>query len=130
MTESDHIELIKKWLFNTYGVKVEIKFDSNVSGTCYYSKKIIELNEPNAEKALMVLLHEAGHYHSYVLYHDTVPDASHMVRESWAMQYGWQIAKALGIKIDALAWSDLHDDIHSEYFLKYLNKNDRSNFID
>jgi len=123
MTFPDKIDKLKLWLINTYDVRVEIDTSIEVSGRVHYSKKLILVNEPLAKDALLTILHEAGHYHSYILFNDMSPAPYRVVREALAMQYGYKIASALHIKHSTFddEWEELHNNLH-EGFRKKKNK--------
>lgn len=89
-----------------------VQFSDNlpddVVGRCYYKDSRIELNCISAKEALFTLLHEAGHWYSYMKYFKKLKQTQPNIdlRETYAYLYGWGIAKILKIEITKNEWKE------------------------
>jgi len=94
MNASDHIFAIAEFC-EKIGLTVCLHdFDLNLAGQYDHDKRLIRLNEPNVESALMALAHELGHYVGYLIYgSNTNRSRSQLHRERQAYVYGWIILK-------------------------------------
>lgn len=115
--KSPEIHRVVKWLSDVYSVQVKfLKFDITSTGRCYYEAAVI-LIEPDEDelKMLHTLLHEAGHYISYDKYRHVIDESCAVLREAWAMQYGWWLSQELGIDIRSVEWKRFHAYVPTLY---------------
>jgi len=84
-----------------------------VGRTIYEPDLTVLLNEPGAARALMTLLHEAGHVMSFWRHRRQLPDGCQdmALRERWAFLYGWAVIRLLGIDdlVSKDRWRAFHD---------------------
>jgi hypothetical protein len=80
------------------------KLDNRKQGECDYSKQKIKINCPKSKDALYTLVHESGHWFSY-LYNKKIEDVyTPSQRERLAFIFGWKLIKILEIPIDITSW--------------------------
>ena len=88
-------------------------------GAIDYKNKHITLNVSHDDDkiTLMTLAHELGHYQHYEEAVDDCPPA--VIREAYAMSYGWELIEDNGFDkfISATDWLEFHDEMHL-YFLR------------
>jgi len=86
-----------------------------VSGRISFEKRWIGLNEPNAQRALEVLCHEAGHWFAYVHLSPRFPDDEDAPynQQDLAYLYGWAVIRFLGLDhlISKTRWREHHADL-------------------
>jgi len=103
------------------GVRVDLHAHhleaEEVCGRCHYPTDpkgpLIEINEPSARMALMVVAHEWGHYISWEKLHEMFPDIEVKGRETLAYILGWEVLSEMSAPITRDEWDDLHADIKS-----------------
>lgn len=97
MNASDYIYALIAWL-QSISVTVELHaFDLHYGGLYRSETREIFLNEPNAERALMTLAHEAGHHVGYILAgHVRNEQRSALHHERQAYVYGWRVLRLIG----------------------------------
>lgn len=111
-TYSDHIYRLLA-IIDAAGVRVNTHATHlTVHGRCHYPTDpegtLIEINEPSAKIALMVLAHEWGHYLSWLELHDAFPDLDTEKREFLALWFGWETLKELSADITREEWLSFH----------------------
>ncbi len=108
MTYSEQIFRLKQMLRSVgWRVRTNQSLDPRAVGRIYYSKRLIDLNEPSAEAALAVLAHETGHMIDYSR-RGREKGRSRRRRELLAYFYGWAVIKRLGLTISKADWQDHH----------------------
>lgn len=97
MNASGHIYSIVEFC-EKLGVTVKLHdFDLEFVGQYDHDKRLIRINEPNAENALATLAHELGHYVGYLIHgSERNRSKSQVHRERQAYVYGWKILKWFG----------------------------------
>lgn len=89
-----------------------------VSGRCSYEDCWVGINEPDAQRALEVVCHEAGHMMSYRHFDDRYPATEELPynQEHLAYLYGWCVIRLLGLdnRITKERWRAHHADIFWE----------------
>lgn len=80
--------------------------DDGVAGRCVYDLSKIDINCPDANEALITILHEGGHWISYLRYYKTfkMRQPDRRARENYAYLYGWYLNKKLSIGITKEEW--------------------------
>ena len=125
MDHYKEIKKVKSYLENTLNCSVELFSDlkGESMGRIYYpgescdnvycSEAKILIDCPYVESALFTILHEAGHYVSYLRYfrkfninQDNFPKEK---RELFAYLYGWYVIRQNNIEISKEEWKDFHE---------------------
>lgn len=78
----------------------------DVVGRIYYTESLIRLDCSSAKEALFTLLHEGGHWLSYLRYYvqQNIKQPKPEKRETYAYLYGWYIIKLLNLDITKEIW--------------------------
>lgn len=110
---SHHIKRAWKYL-QRRGVKIIIdhKLENDLAGQCDYKHKLIRINEPRAKEALMTLVHEGGHWLSYLQYGKTINGytCAKRVKEHFAYLFGLELICKLNLPITFKEWRGFHND--------------------
>lgn len=101
-------------LLNRIGIS--IIYDSNeikegYIGKILYKKREIHVREQNPRMALMTIIHEVGHWFSYLFFF--YRRTNHIQRESWAKSFGWLFLKGLKCPeklVDYKLWCKFHEE--------------------
>jgi hypothetical protein len=91
------------------GIKTEFHpLGKGLAGRIFYQQHKIVI-DPNmsAEQISATLLHEAGHWLSYV--NHAWDNPTEKQRERWAIEYGWRINMGLKLGITKKRWRYWHE---------------------
>ncbi len=101
---------VKDYLRKAYGLDVVHDPTIGVQGQISFSRREIKLNITWPPTALIVLVHEAGHWLHFLKngYEQRIPRPPTRIAEIGAYLYGWVLIRRLELPITKDAWSSHH----------------------